>query len=38
MVDTPDELKGKPLRMRARWVNSKYEPGPWSEWTEIFIN
>jgi hypothetical protein len=38
MVDTPDELKGKPLRMRARWVNAKYEPGPWSEWAEIFIN
>jgi hypothetical protein len=38
LVGVTERDRGKVFRARARWVNSKYEPGPWSEWAEIFIN
>jgi hypothetical protein len=30
--------RGKTLRVRGRWINAKFEPGPWSDWFEYIIN
>jgi hypothetical protein len=36
---TPKESdRGKTLRVRGRWMNAKFEPGPWSDWFEYIIN
>jgi hypothetical protein len=36
---TPRESdRGKILRVRGRWINEKFEPGPWSDWFEYIIN
>jgi hypothetical protein len=38
MLKTTDEERGETLLVCGRWINAKYEPGPWSDWIEVIIS
>jgi hypothetical protein len=37
LTEFKEEDWGKIIEVSARWVNSKLEPGPWSDWIEVII-
>jgi hypothetical protein len=38
VIETTEDERGEILLVCGRWVNSKYEGGPWSDWIEIIIS